>query len=125
MLKWWEALGAARGMCGLWPVGRFQHLPALPHGHTAVIGLPGQKNLSHNQKDPTTSIRKTHTDTRPGNWLPRGWRNMAPPHHTEPEGGEASAVSWGVGGVQEGRQPGDGPSQETLVPKDSAKSGPP
>ena len=50
---------------------------------------------------------------------------MAPPHHTEPEGGEASAVSWGVGGVQEGRQPGDGPSQETLVPKDSAKSGPP
>ena len=50
---------------------------------------------------------------------------MAPPHHMEPERGEVSAVVWGVEGCRRAGQPGDRPSQETLVPKDSAKSGPP
>ena len=83
------------------PAGRSQHLQAPLRGH-ATVGFPGQKNLSHNQKDPTTSIRKTQTNTRPGDWLPWGWGDAAPPNHTEPETQEASGVA--LGWQWEGRE---------------------
>lgn len=54
MLKWHGAWGVAWGMWGLWPEGRSQHLHARPLGLTTV-DFPEQKNLSQNQKNPTTS----------------------------------------------------------------------
>lgn len=43
--------------------------PGPPHGHTTVE-FPEQKNLSHSEKDRTTSTGKTQTSPRLGNWLP-------------------------------------------------------
>lgn len=79
----------ASGACGLW-AGASTSRPLLTA--TTQLGFPEQKNLSLNQRDPTTSNRKTKTNTRLGNWSPWGW-GQGPFQHMGPERKEHSAVA--------------------------------
>lgn len=102
----------ARGVWGLRPAGRFQHLRDPPHSHTAVK-FPEQKNLSHNQKDPTPQLGKPKP-TRSLEVGRHGDRETQPLPSPKPER-KASGVAWT--GRRRGRGWGTVPPRKPLLSK--------